>query len=151
LSFFQFAKGIQIGPISLEISALGKKRHRLDFARQLVAGSLIRSFEPNKDMASLCGERPSNKLIQFMDPSLPWWTKRDCWARWTTELPIGTEGPDSPPSLIQNNLNIVTLNTARSSLSGENLPPLSFRDALGKFLTDDPGASPLGHQKCTSV
>jgi hypothetical protein len=136
----------------LEISALGKKRHRVDFARQLTAGSLLKSFEANKDVAYVRGEREANKLIQFLDPSLPWWSRRDRWARWTTPLPIAAESLDRGLSLTESVLNVVSLGPDRPSLFATSSDaPLSFSRALGTFLAGRSGRSPPVRELSASV
>lgn len=73
----------QLGLVALGISALGKKRHRVEIARQLVVGSLNGNFEKNKDIFYPVDDTAGNALLRVLDSSLPWWTERDTWGRWT--------------------------------------------------------------------
>jgi hypothetical protein len=74
----------QLGLIALGVSALGKKRHRVDVARRLIVGSLVASFEQQKEIL-YCPEQPErNVLFTILDSSLPWWAERDSWGRWTS-------------------------------------------------------------------
>jgi len=66
------------------VSALGKKRHRVDVARRLIVGSLVASFEKQKTILYSANQSTENVLFRVLDSSLPWWTERDSWARWST-------------------------------------------------------------------
>jgi len=76
----------QLSP-SLSISALGKKRHRIDFARQLVVSSLTRCSEIKQDLAYAASSSSANGLLPALDPSLPWWAEKTRWARWSSSAP----------------------------------------------------------------
>jgi hypothetical protein len=68
--------------VALGISALGKKRHRVEIARRLVVGSLVASFENQKDIFYQAGDTKGNALFRVLDSSQPWWTEKDTWGRW---------------------------------------------------------------------
>lgn len=74
----------QLGIIALGISALGKKRHRVEIARQLVFGSLVASFETGKHILCPTNQMRGNVLFRILDSTLPWWAERDTWGRWST-------------------------------------------------------------------
>ena len=76
----------KLGIIALGVSALGKKRHRVEVARRLVFGSVVASFESRKDIL-YPEECKKNALFRVLDCSLPWWTERDSWGRWTSTSP----------------------------------------------------------------
>jgi hypothetical protein len=74
--------------VALGISALGKKRHRVEIARQLVVGSLVGNFEKHKDILYPADDTTGKALLRVLDSSLPWWTERDTWGRWTTKRAV---------------------------------------------------------------
>ena len=81
----------QLGLVALGISALGKKRHRVEIARQLVVGSLVGNFEKHKDILYPADDTTGNALLRVLDSSLPWWTERDTWGRWTTKRAVNND------------------------------------------------------------
>ena len=121
---------------------MGKKRHRIDFARQLIVGALLRSSEEKKQLAYLTKDKESNKLVQLLDPSLPWWTKHDRWARWTTIIPTGTAVDDSIPSLSENS-EITVLNPDPLSAAHNTM---SFADFVCDFAGTDTDTTSLERQ-----
>jgi hypothetical protein len=74
----------QLGVMALGVSALGKKRHRVDVARRLIVGSLVASFENQKQILYSGYQHTRNVLFRVMDSSLPWWTEKDSWGRWSS-------------------------------------------------------------------
>jgi hypothetical protein len=77
--------------MALGISALGKKRHRVEFARQLVVGCLLGNFEKYKEIFYPVNDTHGNALLRILDSSLPWWAERDTWGRWTTKHSVESE------------------------------------------------------------
>lgn len=77
--------------MALGISALGKKRHRVEFARQLVVGCLLRNFEKYKKIFRPADDTSEKALLRVLDSSLPWWAERDTWGRWTTKHFVESE------------------------------------------------------------
>ena len=73
--------------MALGVSALGKKRHRVDVARRLIVGSLVASFENQKNILYSASQPTQNVLFRVMDSSLPWWTEKDSWGRWLSTSP----------------------------------------------------------------
>lgn len=94
LVFFDQLLNDKLGIIALGVSALGKKRHRVEVARRLVFGSFVASFESRKDIL-YAGESKKNALFRVLDRSLPWWTERDSWGRWASASP----GPKDSASI----------------------------------------------------
>jgi len=74
----------QLDIISLGVSALGKKRHRVEIARRLIFGSLLASFENQKTVLYPTEHSRKEVLFRVLDRSLPWWADRDKWGRWTS-------------------------------------------------------------------
>ena len=85
-SYFYISLSDKLGLIALGVSALGKKRHRVEVARRLVFGSVVASFEGRKDIL-YPEQSKKNALFRVLDSSLPWWTERDSWGRWTSASP----------------------------------------------------------------
>ena len=83
LIIFDKLLNYKLGITALGVSALGKKRHRVEVARRLVFGSVVASFESRKDVL-YPEESKKNALFRVLDCSLPWWTERDSWGRWTS-------------------------------------------------------------------
>jgi|SRR5579859_6931125 hypothetical protein len=77
--------------MALGISALGKKRHRVEFARQLVVGCLLGNFEKHKEIFCPADDTSGKALLRVLDSSLPWWAERDTWGRWTTKHSVESE------------------------------------------------------------
>jgi hypothetical protein len=73
---------VQLGLVALGISSLGKKRHRVEIARQLVIGSMVATHEAQKDILYPAEDSSKRALLQVLDPSLPWWTEKNAWSRW---------------------------------------------------------------------
>jgi hypothetical protein len=85
--------------VALGVSALGKKRHRVDIARRLVVGSLVGNFERRKQILYPADDTAGKGLLRVLDSSLPWWTERDTWGRWTVKraLDNGLQAATSLP------------------------------------------------------
>src|SRR5436190_14974344 len=60
-------------------------------ARRLVYGSFVASFESRKEILYAAEQHDSNAVFRVLDPSLPWWTERDSWARWISTVSAGKE------------------------------------------------------------
>jgi hypothetical protein len=60
---------------------LGKKRHRVETARRLVFGSMVRSYESVKEIYAPTSDHADYGLFRVLDNSLPFWAHRDSWGR----------------------------------------------------------------------
>jgi hypothetical protein len=60
---------------------LGKKRHRVENARRLVFGSMVRSHERLKEIYAPTSDHADYGLFRVLDSSLPFWAHRDAWGR----------------------------------------------------------------------
>jgi hypothetical protein len=85
--------------MALGVSALGKKRHRVDIARRLVVGSLRASYEDKKDVYYQADDSCGNALFRILDSSQPWWTEKDSWGRWKKVSTVDTATANSLPPL----------------------------------------------------
>lgn len=104
--------------MALGVSALGKKRHRVEFARQLVVGCLLGNFERDKEIFHPADDTNGKALLRILDSSLPWWAERDTWGRWTTKRSVESE--------LKSAINI--------PVSGESLKlKLTSSDRLSKY------------------
>ena len=56
----------------------------MDVARRLIVGSLVASFENQKQILYSGYQPTRNVLFRVMDSSLPWWTEKDSWGRWSS-------------------------------------------------------------------
>ena len=56
----------------------------MDVARRLIVGSLVASFENQKQILYSGFQTNRNVLFRVMDSSLPWWTEKDSWGRWSS-------------------------------------------------------------------
>jgi hypothetical protein len=81
--------------MALGISALGKKRHRVEIARRLVVGSLVAAHENQKDIYYQADDTQGHALFRVLDTSLPWWTEKTSWGRWKKVSPAEDSKGDS--------------------------------------------------------
>jgi hypothetical protein len=81
--------------MALGISALGKKRHRVEIARRLVVGSFVAAHENHKDIYYEADDTQGHALFRVLDTSLPWWTEKTSWGRWKKISPTEDSKDDS--------------------------------------------------------
>lgn len=123
--------------MALGVSALGKKKHRVEVARRLVFGSVVASFETQKNIlypAALS----KNALFRVLDSSLPWWTDRDPWGRWACASQ-GTKDSNYVPKLGLDSQ--FCLATDSEDEVGVQLPTMAFSEAIQKLTSDPSGQS----------
>ena len=101
------------------MSALGKKRHRVDIARRLIVGSLVGSFEKQKHILYSASQPARNVLFRVIDSSLPWWTGKDSWSRWSS---ISSSSKDDRARLVGDTSKLLFA-TGDTRSDGTTTPP----------------------------
>jgi hypothetical protein len=137
---------VKLGVTALGVSALGKKRHRVEVARRLVFGSFVSSHENQKDIFYPVLQSKGNVLFQVLDSSLPWWTERDSWGRWALASP-GTEYSEAKYKWAHETQLCLAKIKSKNEATGTRLI-MSLSDAVHKLANDANAQSP---QKQTRI
>ena len=106
--------------VALGISSLGKKRHRVEIARQLVVGSMVATHEAQKNILYPSEDTSKRALFQVLDPSLPWWTEKNAWSRWANMSSLGTVSNLAPMPLKYLPLRVASSNRQIQSPEGQS-------------------------------
>jgi|SRR5579859_3104098 len=142
----------QLGLVALGISALGKKRHRVEIARQLVVGSLVGNFEKNKDIFYPANDSVGNALLRVLDSSLSWWTERDTWGRWTMKRAAEIGSQMTPNSRFRGeSLKLRLASSNRQSLNDNARSIITLSQVIQQLLNGVENGTPKTQFRVTAT
>ena len=129
----------------MEVTALGKKRHRVEMARRLVLGSVVGSFENQKNILYPHIDMQGNVLVKVLDSSLPWWTERDSWGRWSTATQkVNSLSLANEAFKVCNSISTGRIETVKSRSA------MTLSDVV-EALADSKGESPVHHSRILAM
>ena len=108
-------------------------------ARRLVYGSFVASFESRKQILYAAEQHNSNALFRVLDPSLPWWTERDSWARWTSTSSGRKESTTTLNLTASSQFSLARINPEAES--PESSSTVSLSQAIQDLASDPNGES----------